>query len=77
MGRRVDVRVTIDEVVVTCEGTEAARHHRCLAKHQLLLAPEHSRVLRSMRAEATVASAFEATVHERNLADYDRVLGVA
>ncbi|MGQ0803502.1 MAG: IS21 family transposase [Actinomycetota bacterium] len=77
VGRRVEVRVTLDEVVVTCEGTEVARHRRCLAKHQSLLAPEHSRVLRAMRAEAVVASAFEAAVEERDLADYDRVLGVA
>ena len=52
VGRRVDVRVTLDEVIVTCDGTEVARHRRCLAKHQTLLAPEHARVLRAMRAEA-------------------------
>jgi transposase len=77
VGRCVEVRVTLDEVVVTCDGTEVARHRRCLAKHQSLLAPEHSRVLRAMRAEAAVASAFEAAVEERDLADYDRALGVA
>ena len=31
IGRRVDVRVTLDEVIVTCAGTEVARHRRCLA----------------------------------------------
>lgn len=77
VGRRVEVRVTLDEVVVTCEGTEVGRHQRCLAKHQSLLLPEHSRVLRAMRAEAAVTSAFEAAVEERDLTDYDRALGVA
>ena len=31
IGRRVEVRVTLDEVVVTCAGVEVARHARCLA----------------------------------------------
>jgi transposase len=77
VGRRVEVRVTLDEVVVTCDGTEVARHRRCLAKHQSLLHPDHARVLRAMRAEQMVASAFAAAVEERDLADYDRALGVA
>src|SRR5206468_1948884 len=34
VGRRIDVRVTLDEVIATCDGTEVARHRRCLAKHQ-------------------------------------------
>jgi transposase len=76
VGRRVAVRVTLDEVVACCEGTEVARHRRSLAKHQSLLAPEHSRVLRDMRVEATAVSAFAAAVEERDLADYDRVLGL-
>jgi hypothetical protein len=77
VGRRVEVRVTLDEVIVCCEGTEIARHRRCLAKHRSLLHPDHSRVLRAMRAETIVASAFETTVEERDLGDYDRALGVA
>ena len=37
VGRRVQVTVTLDEIVVTCEGTEAARHRRCLAKPRRVL----------------------------------------
>jgi hypothetical protein len=77
VGRRIEVRVTLDEVTATCDGTEVARHRRCLAKHQTLLAPDHSRVLRAMRAEQQVAAAFTDAVEERDLADYDRALGVA
>ena len=77
VGRRVDVRVTLDEVVVCCDATEIARHRRCLARHQSLLAPEHARVLRAMRAEAIVAAAPETVVEERDLAVYDRISGVA
>jgi hypothetical protein len=77
VGRRIDVRVTLDEVIATCDGTEVARHKRCLAKHQTLLQPDHARVLRTMRAEHRVAAAFADAVEERDLDDYDRALGVA
>lgn len=80
VGRRVEVRVTLDEVVVACEGTEVARHRRCLTKHQTLLTPDHARVLRQMRAEAAAASAFAAAaadVEERDLRVYDAITEVA
>ena len=37
IGRRVDVRVDLDEVIVTCDGDEVARHRRSLgeAPHDL------------------------------------------
>jgi len=77
VGRRIEVRVTLEEVIANCDGTEVARHHRCLARHQSLLHPDHARVLRAMRAEQLVAAAFADAVEERDLADYDRALGVA
>jgi transposase len=77
VGRRVEVRVDLDEVVVTCDGTEVARHRRCLAKHQSLLHPDHARVLRAMRAEARQAAAAATEVEQRDLAVYDRIAGVA
>jgi transposase len=77
VGRRVDVRLTLDELVVTCDETEVARHKRCLAKHQTVLHADHAHALRQMRVEARVAAAFSDAVEERDLADYDRALGVA
>lgn len=77
VGRRVAVRVDLDTVVVTCEGTEVARHRRCLARHQSLLAPEHSRILGTMRAERAAVDALAAAVEERDLAVYDRITEVA
>jgi transposase len=77
VGRRVEVRVTLDEVIVTCDGTEVARHRRCLAKHQSLLAPEHARTLRTMRAEQQIAAPVDTIVEARDLAVYDRIGGVA
>jgi hypothetical protein len=73
VGQRIEVRVSLEEVVASCEGTEVARHRRCLARHQVLLAPEHARALRALRAEQIVTSAFEAAVEERDLAVYDRI----
>ena len=77
VGRRVEVRVTLDEVIVTCDGTEVARHRRCLAKHQSLLAPEHARTLRTMRAEQQIAAPVDTIVEARDLAVYDRIGRVA
>ena len=80
VGRRVDVQVTLGEVTVTCESVEVARHRRCLAKHQSILAPDHARVLRQIRAEATEAATVEpaaVTVEERDLAVYDQLIEVA
>ncbi len=76
VGRRIEVRVTLDEVRATCEGTEVARHRRCLAKGQSLLAPDHARILRAIRAERLVVDAFAAAVEERDLGVYDRIAGV-
>ncbi|HEX2273283.1 MAG TPA: hypothetical protein VHG90_05370 [Acidimicrobiales bacterium] len=77
VGRRIELRVTLGEVVATCDGTEVARHRRCLARHQSILAPDHARILRTMRAERLVADAFAGAVEERDLAVYDRISGVA
>ena len=77
VGRRIEVRVDLTTVVAVCEGTEVARHRRCLARHQSLLAPDHARVMRTMRAERLVTEAVAAAVEERDLAVYDRIAGVA
>ncbi len=77
VGRRVEVRVTLDEVIVNCDGTVVARHQRCLARHQSLLAPEHARILRAMRAEQAIAAPIDTVVEERDLTVYDRIGGVA
>jgi transposase len=75
VGRRVEVRVSLDTVLVTCEGTVVAEHERCLARHQVLLAADHARTLTSMRAETMVTEVFAAAVQERDLSVYDRAVG--
>jgi transposase len=77
VGRRVDVRVTLDEVVACCGGVEVARHARCLAAHQTLTLPEHGQIARTMRTERAVTDVFTAAVVEqRDLAVYDRAIGL-
>lgn len=77
VGRRVDVTVSLDEIVVMCEGTVVARHRRCLAKHQTLLAGEHARILRQIRSEAAEVKPVDVSVEERDLAVYDQLYEVA
>jgi len=78
VGRRVEVAVTLGEVVVTCQGIEIARHRRFLGKHQTLLAVAHARALRRMREEAeTAVAATDTDVEERDLTVYDRLGEVA
>jgi transposase len=77
VGRRVEVRVTLEEVMASCDGTEVARHRRRLTTHQSLLAPDHARILRAMRAEQAIAAPVDTVVEERDLSVYDRIGGVA
>lgn len=79
VGRRVDITLTLGEVLVTCEGTEVARHRRCLATHQTILAGEHARILRQLRTEAmtVIDTTGEDGVEVRDLSVYDQVLGIA
>ena len=73
VGRRVEVTVTLNEVVVMCEGSEVARHRRCLVKHQTLLGADHARILRQIRSEATEVADVAVAVEERDLAVYDHL----
>lgn len=70
--------MTLEEVVVNCQGIEIARHRRFLGKHQTLLAVAHARALRRMREEAeTAVAATDTDVEERDLTVYDRLGEVA
>jgi transposase len=79
IGRRVEVRVNLDEVVVTCGSEVVARHQRVLAKHVTVTDPAHdaARRTRATLARLPVAESGEVDVEQRDLAVYDRALGVA
>lgn len=76
IGRRVEVRMDLDEVVVTCAGDEVARHPRSWARHRTITDTEHERAGKTMRAFAA-AVADDDEVEVRDLSVYDRATGVA
>ena len=77
IGRRIEVRVDLEWVVATCGGEEVARHRRSWATHRTITTVEHHRARVALREAARGGPAAEADVEVRDLADYDRALGVA
>lgn len=77
IGRRVDIRMDLDEVVVTCAGEEVARHARSWAKHRTITDPDHERARIIMRAFAAAVAEDDDAVEVRDLSVYDRATGVA
>jgi transposase len=78
VGRRVDIVADSTSVRVFCDGRQVAGHHRCWAAHQCITDPAHRAAAAVLRAAARrgPASAASAKVQRRDLADYDRALGV-
>lgn len=85
IGRRVELAADLEQVVVTCDGVEVARHLRCWARHQSITDPAHVaaavRLRSAHRAQTRRGATAEAgvgnDVEHRDLADYDRVFGLA
>jgi hypothetical protein len=76
IGRRVEVRMDLEEVVVTCAGHTMARHRRSWARHRTITDPDHEQAREAMRAFAA-ALADPDDVEIRDLSVYDRATGVA
>jgi transposase len=77
VGRRVEVRVDLEEVVVTLDGAEVARHARSWAPHRTITDPLHDAARKVMIAfRAAVVDAADVDVEVRDLAVYDRALKV-
>jgi hypothetical protein len=76
IGRRVEVRMDLEEVVVTCAGHTMARHLRSWARHRTITDPDHEQAREAMRAFAA-ALADPDDVEIRDLSVYDRATGVA
>jgi len=75
IGRRVEVRVDLDHVVVLLAGDEIARHPRSLAKHRTITDLAHVAARAALRTRPAAVDIDDVEV--RDLAVYDRVLGVA
>ena len=76
VGRRVEVRMDLEELAVTCAGDEVARHTRSWAKHRTITDPAHELARKVMRVFAA-AVADNDDVEVRDLTVYDRATGVA
>jgi transposase len=79
IGRRVEIRVNDQEVVVTCAGEVVARHRRSWAKHRTVTDPDHDRARDHLRAARSLVPAPPSgeDVEVRDLSVYDRATGVA
>jgi transposase len=75
IGRRVDVRMTLEEVIVTCAGDIVARHPRSWARHRTITDPAHT-IARKVR-NTFAAPVDDGEVEVRDLSVYDRATGVA
>lgn len=66
-------------MVVTCSGEEVARHRRSPCPHRTITAVDHARARREMRRRSVDEgpSTAEIDVEQRDLAVYDRALGIA
>jgi transposase len=77
IGRRVEVRVDLDTVVVRLGHDEVARHDRSLVKHRTITDPVHVAARAALRVPAAPSATEDGDVEVRDLAVYDRALGVA
>jgi transposase len=77
VGRRVEVRATPEEVVITCGGELVGRHERSWARHRTITDPAHDEARRQMHRFAAQATPAGDDVEIRDLSVYDQALGVA
>ncbi|GAA2821473.1 IS21 family transposase [Crossiella cryophila] len=79
VGRRVEVIADLEQVAVTVEGLEIARHQRCWADHQSITDPAHAQAAAQLRHNRRLVAVPTAAteVEHRDLSDYDRMFGLA
>jgi transposase len=77
IGRKVEVAAGLEEVTVTWQDRQVARHPRCWAAHQSITDPAHAAAAAQLRQARRLITARPADtdVQQRALSDYDRVLG--
>jgi transposase len=77
IGRRIEVTADLDFVVATCSSEEVARHRRSLAPHRTITAVDHARARRELKQRHIEQPTADVDVELRDLAVYDRALGIA
>jgi transposase len=79
IGRKVIVTADLQTVRIHCNTVLVGEHERCWASHQTVSDPTHVAAaarLRTQRRRATAIQPNDAGVTYRDLADYDRILGL-
>lgn len=74
-GRRVQLQVTLDRVVVRLEGTVIAEHDRSWIPADVVMAPTHLRLLREHRDARTSLRAGDVEVPAPDLTAWDAIAG--
>lgn len=77
IGRRVEIRMDLEEVIVVCAGDEVARHLRSWARHRTITDPAHETARTQIRALANSRVNDDDDVEIRDLSVYDRATGAA
>jgi transposase len=75
IGRRVEVKADLEQVMVTVGGVEVARHERCWADHQSVTDPAHAAAAAKLRQArwSVIVAPVDTLVEHRSLDDYDRM----
>jgi len=78
IGRRVQVRADLEQVVITAGCLEVGRHQRCWAAHQTITDPAHAAAGAALRRSRRLAPLppSDTEVAQRALSDYDRLFGL-
>jgi transposase len=79
IGRKVTVSADLNVVRVHCDSVLAASHQRCWTKHQTISDPAHVEAAAQLRTRhrlTTATARSDDAVDYRDLADYDRILGL-
>jgi transposase len=76
-GRRLAVRLSLTEVVVSCEDVRVAHHRRSWVPADVVLAPGHARELRLARQATARLATRDPDVTAPDLARYDQLIEVS
>jgi transposase len=76
IGRMVEINAGLDEVMVTAEGRQWARHQRVWATRSIVTDPAHVQAAARLRATFSQSRPAPSEDLLRDLADYDRAFGV-
>ena len=76
VGRRIAVRLSPRAVVLSCEGTEIARHGRSFVPADVVLAAAHGRAIRLAREARDRLADAEPELPAVDLGEYDALFGI-